>query len=78
MLFFLLFVVVLILDNLFLLLDIDAFFTILDNRLRFFNNNIRTIMFTRDVKTITSNTIIIASKYFVLYFIVVNKICKIV
>jgi len=74
-LFFLLFVIVLILDNLSLFLDINAFFAILDNRLRFFDNNIKTIIFIRDVETITSNTIIVVLKYLIvkriniLYFV---------
>jgi len=85
-LFFLLFVIVLILDNLSLFLDISAFFVILDNRLRFFNNNIRTIIFAKSIKTITLNTIVIILEhfiierinYFVLCLVVVNKIRKIV
>ncbi len=59
MLFFLLFVVVLILDNLSLFLDIDAFSIILDSRLYFFDSNIETIIFAKSIKTITLDIVII-------------------
>jgi len=55
----LLFVIILIVNNLSFFLNIDAFFVVLDNRLRFFNNNIRTIIFTRDVEILILNTIIV-------------------
>ncbi len=63
---FLLFVIVLILDNLSLFLDISAFFVILDDRSHFFNDNTKTIMFTRSIKTITSSIVIIVLEYLII------------
>jgi len=58
----LLLVVVSILDNLSLFLDINAFFVILDNRSRFFNNNTKTIISIKSIETITSRIVIIVLK----------------
>jgi len=63
---FLLFVTILILNNLLLFLDINAFSIVLDNRLRFFNNNIRTTISTKDVKTIISSIVIVVLERFII------------
>jgi len=71
----LLYIVVLVLDNFSLFLDINSFFTILDNRLRFFNNNIRIIIFVKSVETFALDIVVDFLKYFmikkidILYFV---------
>ncbi len=70
-----LYIVVLVLDNFSLFLDINSFFTILDNRLRFFNNNIRIIIFVKSVETFALDIVVDFLKYFmikkidILYFV---------
>ncbi len=66
MLSFLLFVVVLILNNLSLFLNIRVSFAILDNRLHFFNNNTKITIFIKDIKIILLNTITIILKHLII------------
>ncbi len=53
----------------------NAFSAILDNRLRFFNNNIKTIIFTKDIETTILDIVVIVLEYFIvkkidiLYFV---------
>ena len=71
---FLLFVTILILSNLFLFLDIDAFSAALDNRLRLFDNNTKTTISIRSVKTVILDIVtvvlerLIVEKIDILYF----------
>jgi len=60
-----LFVVVSILDDFSLFLDINAFFVILDNQSRFFDNNMKTIISIKNIETITLEIVIIVSKRFI-------------
>ena len=63
-----------------------AFFVVLDDRSHFFNDNIKIIMFIKDVKAITLKNYDSCfrafynkeSKHFVFCLVVVNKIRKIV